>query len=124
LNLKFLNELAASNNRNFKFTALGAGPVGQLSPDTSPPPSGLLRANTQMAVGGGFTAYVPDWEQLAEALKRVIEAGFSRSEAQRDICRAIIDGKIKVRFSFELIKKHHSRSSDSSEAIRPPPPRH
>jgi hypothetical protein len=58
-----------------------------------------------MAVGGGFMAYVPDWEQLAEALKRVIEAGFSRSEAQRDICRAIIDGKIKVRFSFELIKK-------------------
>jgi hypothetical protein len=58
-----------------------------------------------MAVGGGFMAYVPDWEQLAEALKRVIEASFSRSEAQRDICRAIIDGKIKVRFSFELIKK-------------------
>ena len=59
-----------------------------------------------MAVGGGFIAYAPDWERLAEALKRVIEAGFSRSEAQRDICRAVIDGKIEVRFSFELIKKH------------------
>jgi hypothetical protein len=58
-----------------------------------------------MPVGGGFMAYVPDSEQLAEALKRVIEAGFSRIEAQRDICRAIIDGKIKARFSFELIKK-------------------
>lgn len=43
-------------------------------------------------------AYVPEWEQLAEALERVIASGgLSTQEAQCDICRAIANQKIKVR---------------------------
>lgn len=43
-------------------------------------------------------AYFPDSERLDEVLKRATAAGLSRREAQRDICRAIADRKIKVRF--------------------------
>jgi hypothetical protein len=49
--------------------------------------------------------FVPDWERLGEALKRVMEAGVSNSEAKRDICRAIADGKIRVRTPVELITR-------------------
>jgi hypothetical protein len=42
-------------------------------------------------------AYVPDWERLSDALSRVIAAGLSKPEAQRDICRAIADRKIRFR---------------------------
>jgi hypothetical protein len=44
------------------------------------------------------TAYVPDCERLTDVLKRVMAAGLSKREAQRDVCRAIADRKIKVRF--------------------------
>src|SRR5580704_12308679 len=42
-------------------------------------------------------AYVPDWERLSDALSRVMAAGLSKPEAQRDICRAIVDRKISIR---------------------------
>jgi hypothetical protein len=42
-------------------------------------------------------AYVPDWERLSDALSRVVAAGLSKPEAQRDICRAIVDRKIRIR---------------------------
>jgi hypothetical protein len=42
-------------------------------------------------------AYLPDWERLSDALSRVVAAGLSRPEAQRDICRAIADRKIRIR---------------------------
>ena len=42
-------------------------------------------------------AYVPDWERLSDALSRVMAAGLSKPEAQRDICRAIVDRKIRIR---------------------------
>lgn len=42
-------------------------------------------------------AYVPDWERLPDALKRVMAAGLSQDEAQVDICRAISDRKIRLR---------------------------
>lgn len=51
-------------------------------------------------------AYVPEWEQLAEALERVIASGgLSTQEAQCDICRAIADQKIKVRPRVNFIKR-------------------
>jgi hypothetical protein len=41
--------------------------------------------------------YIPDWETLAETLARVMMTnGLSTSEAQRDICRALGDAKIRV----------------------------
>jgi len=45
-------------------------------------------------------AYVPDWERLPEVLKRVMAAGLPKDEAQVDICRAISDRKIALRFQI------------------------
>jgi hypothetical protein len=42
-------------------------------------------------------AYTPDWERLADALKRVIAAGVAEEEAKTDLCRAVADRKINVR---------------------------
>jgi len=41
--------------------------------------------------------YVPDWEPLANALKRVLAAGSKEQEAKADICNAVADKKIAVR---------------------------
>jgi hypothetical protein len=43
-------------------------------------------------------AYVPQWERLADALKRVVAAGVAEEEAKADICNAIADRNIRVRF--------------------------
>jgi hypothetical protein len=40
--------------------------------------------------------YVPDWERLADALKRVMATGI-REQAKQDICNAIADRKIRIR---------------------------
>jgi hypothetical protein len=42
-------------------------------------------------------AYTPDWEPLADALKRVMDAGASEEEAKRDLCGAVADQTIRVR---------------------------
>jgi hypothetical protein len=42
-------------------------------------------------------AYTPDWEPLADALKRVVATGLSEAEAKTDLCHAVGDRKIGVR---------------------------
>jgi hypothetical protein len=48
-------------------------------------------------------AYVPDWGRLGDALRRVMDCGLSRDEAQHDICNAIADRKIRLRPRVEFI---------------------
>jgi len=43
-------------------------------------------------------AYIPDWESLADSLKRLRAAGLSKSEAQHDICGALADRKLLMRY--------------------------
>jgi hypothetical protein len=42
-------------------------------------------------------AYTPDWEPLADALRRAMASGIAEDEAKIDLCRAVADRKINVR---------------------------
>jgi hypothetical protein len=42
-------------------------------------------------------AYIPDWESLADALKRVIATGATEDEAKAGLCHAVADRRINVR---------------------------
>jgi len=46
---------------------------------------------------GRPSRYIPDWEPLAAALKRIVESGVEEEQAKLDLCRAIADDKISVR---------------------------
>jgi hypothetical protein len=54
-------------------------------------------------------AYIPDFEPLADALKRVMATGASEEEAKTDLCRAVADGKIRVR--VRIATSHYKRGS-------------
>jgi hypothetical protein len=45
-------------------------------------------------------AYIPVWETLADALRRLIAAGSTESGAKRDLCDAIADQAISVQLVF------------------------
>ena len=59
--------------------------------------------------------YVPEWERLPEALVRVMEASqLTREDAQADICRAIADGRIKIRGKLD---KHAMKPMTATEVL-------
>jgi len=68
-----------------------------------------------------MVAYVPDWESLPDALKRVIATDMSEEEAKRDLCRAVADGKIDVRVT--IASSHRGRGGQvfSDGNVRVPP---
>ena len=41
--------------------------------------------------------YIPDWEPLSDAVKRIMASSVEESEAKADLCHAIADRKISVR---------------------------
>jgi hypothetical protein len=43
---------------------------------------------------------LPKWVRLSEALQRVMATSFSEKQAKRDLCNAIADRKIRLRFCF------------------------
>ena len=45
-------------------------------------------------------AYTPDWEPIADALKRVMATSVSEDEAKTDLCRAVADRKIDVQVTI------------------------
>jgi hypothetical protein len=59
--------------------------------------------------------YVPDWEPLANALKRVLSTGSKEPDAKANICKAVADRKIAVRVLVD-------KSKAMSEARRFMPP--
>jgi hypothetical protein len=46
--------------------------------------------------------YTPDFEPLADALKRVMASGLSEDQAKLDICGAVADGKVDVRVRVSI----------------------
>jgi hypothetical protein len=56
----------------------------------------LAAESASGARGGG--RYIPDWERLLDAVERVMASGMKESEAKLDLCRAMSDRKIKMRF--------------------------
>jgi hypothetical protein len=49
-------------------------------------------------------AYIPVWESMAEALARVTGYSDSTADAQRDICRALSDSKLRARYHVERVQ--------------------
>jgi hypothetical protein len=48
----------------------------------------------------GSVMQLPKWLRLSEALRCVMETSVSEKQAKRDLCNALADGKIRLRFCF------------------------
>jgi hypothetical protein len=60
-------------------------------------------------------AYIPRWERLPNALRRVMVAvRLSQDEAQVDICRALADGAIRIRGKLQ---RHTTRPLRASNTV-------
>ena len=59
--------------------------------------------HSQKGGGSGFMPYVPAWERLADAIRRVTAGRRPKELAQTDLCRAIADGTVNIRCK---LKRH------------------
>jgi hypothetical protein len=63
--------------------------------------------------------YIPNWEPIYKALKRLIRAGESEAQAKLDLCGIIADGKVKLRAIFEK-KNSKEGKTVTTPYLRPP----
>ncbi len=50
---------------------------------------------------GDFMPYVPAWERLPDAIKRVTAGGRPKDQAQTELCQAIADRMVKIQCKLE-----------------------
>ena len=75
-----------------------------------PNPQDPKDASRAHGVGGGFMSYVPAWEGLSDATTRVMRTtGRTKDSVQSDICKAIADGKVKIRGNLESHKTREGK---------------
>ena len=65
--------------------------------------------------------YIPHWERLGDALKRVMATGASEEEAKIDLCRALADRKIDVRVRIAATNYGRRGQVFSDGNVRVPP---
>ena len=94
--MQIIHQLSTFDVPLMCYDTRGAGPGGHPSHLTTA--EVLLRANLSRRRWRRWSlAYTPDWETLADALKRVILAGSAEQQAKADICNAVADRKIAAR---------------------------
>jgi hypothetical protein len=69
--------------------------------------------NAPHSPDGGVTPYVPAWERLPDAIKRVTAGGRPKDQAQTELCQAIADRTVKIRGKLERHTTRHLSASDT-----------
>ena len=64
--------------------------------------------------------YIPNWEPIYKALKRLIRAGESEAQAKLDLCGIIADKKVKLRAIFEEKNSKEGKTVTTPYSLRPP----
>lgn len=64
--------------------------------------------------------YLPNWEPLGAALRRLLESGVGEPEAQRDLCSAIADRAIAVRVTIDPAERNFGGQVLESHRIQVP----
>ena len=65
-------------------------------------------------------AYTPNWEPLADALKRIMAIGVAEDEAKLDLCRAVADRKINIQVRIAATGRSWGGWSFSGAQVRVP----
>ena len=74
----------------------------------------MNRVPRAFSTDDGAVPYVPDWERLPDAVKRVMATGVKEDQAKQAICKAIANRRIKVRF---LVASEEGCSSFGEQVV-------
>jgi hypothetical protein len=62
-----------------------------------------------------FLPYVPAWERLSDAIRRIMAGGRPKELAQADLCQAIADGTVNIRCQLQERRGSGNTSKDVLE---------